>query len=153
MPKGGQRVNAGRKPKLRILPPVSGVVPMPADLGSTAAGYWRQWAPLAQTMGTLTPQTEPAFRLLCELQVLAQRYWAKVAEDGETFFKVTVDGSGQEQRELKAHPLIAKAAGLAYRVEQLLARFGLAPNGRPIATPSSAQPVSKWAAFGIGSSR
>lgn len=153
MPKGGIRVGAGRKPKLRMVPTPSSSMPAPADLGPTEAGYWRHWAPLAHDAGTLTPQTAPAFRLLCELQVLAQRYWAKVAEDGETFFKVTVDGSGQEQRELKAHPLIAKAAGLAYRVEQLLARFGLAPNGRPIATPTSAQSVSKWAAFGIGSSR
>jgi hypothetical protein len=76
------------------------------------------------------------------------RYGEVVKADGETFFKVTVDGSGQEQRELKAHPLVAKAQAQAYRVEQLLARFCLAPTGRPIQA-APAKTSSKWASFGV----
>lgn len=149
-PHGGARVGAGRKPKRsRVVAfPTAGSVPAPDDLTPEQATAWAQWAPLAQQMGTLTAQTTPAFRLLCESHALYVRYLAVIREDGETFLKVTVDGAGQEHRELKAHPLIGKAQTLAYRVEQLLARFSLAPTGRPI--EQATKPESKWASFGVG---
>lgn len=147
---GGARVGSGRKPRaLAVVAREGPVVGPPAGLSEAAAGWWATWAPLAHGVGTLTKETGPAFALLCESQATLVHYSEVVRADGETFFKVTVDGSGQEQRELKAHPLIAKAQAAAYRVEQLLARFCLAPTGRPIqAAPSTS--ASKWAPFGVG---
>ena len=147
---GGARVGAGRKPaRSRVVAfPTGAVVTVPADLTPEQRACWERWAPLAQSMGTLTDQTTPAFRLLCESHATYVRYMEVIRDDGETFFKVTVDGSGQEHRELKGHPLIGKAQSLAYRVEQLLARFSLAPTGRPI--EQATKPESKWAAFGVG---
>lgn len=145
--RGGARTGSGRKPAARVVA-LPGTVVEPADLGDAERTYWRLWAPLARDAGTLTAQTVPAFRLLCESQAVLQRYRATVAQDGDTYVKVTIDGAGQEHRELKAHPLIAKAHGLAYRVEQLFARFGLAPTGRPV--QAAPKKTSKWAAFGIG---
>lgn len=149
---GGARVGSGRKPRnLAVVTREDGPMGAPEGLSQGAAAWWATWAPLAHRVGTLTKETAPAFALLCESQATMVRYGECIERDGDTFEKVTVDGSGQEQRELKAHPLIAKAQALAYRVEQLLARFCLAPTGRPIqAAPSKSE--SKWAKFGVAPS-
>lgn len=65
---------------------------------------------------------------------------------GLTFIQVTVDGAGQEQQTLKAHPLMAPYRQLTKSVEALLARFCLAPFGKPVAGAGPKKPaLNPWA--------
>jgi hypothetical protein len=99
-------------------------------------------------VGTLTLQTEAAFRLLCELDAEKRATKATLDHDGRTYIKVTVDGAGQEQQELKAHPLTGSYRQLAQRVEALMARFSLAPFGKPVAMSGKKKPVANpWLAI------
>jgi phage terminase small subunit len=110
--------------------------------------FWRRNAPLAIEKGTLTVHTVTAFRLLCELDAEKRATTAAMDRDGRTFMKVTVDGSGQEHQELKAHPLTSTYARHAKAVEALLARFGLAPFGKAEPLPKKAPQANQWAAVG-----
>jgi hypothetical protein len=56
--------------------------------------------------------------------------WGEIAARGMLFETVTVDGSGQEHREYKAHPLLSHWRALMQRTEQLQARYGLAADGK-----------------------
>ena len=139
MPKGGRRPGAGRKPKTaleravtgnpgrrgRVLPgpgagagPVvaaSAPVPPPEDLTSEERAVWTALASHAQAARTLTPGTALGFRVLCRNVVLEQRL-----ATGE-------DRGGPNHR------------GILQRVDAELARFCLAPFGKPI---YEAEPVA-----------
>jgi hypothetical protein len=152
MPRGGARVGAGRKPKAekgrRSSAVAAGSPPNivsieggragelskapPANLPEDQQDFWRTYAPLAIDAGTLTKQTEASFRLLCELDAEKRATKETLDRDGRTFIRVTVDGAGQEHQELKAHPLTGSYRQLAQRVETLMARFLLAPFGKPL---------------------
>ena len=150
---GGSRVNsgpAGKSSKLRWLsgnaghrtrteldgrevtaPSVTGECPEPpAEMPEEQQRYWRQWAPLSHARGMLDSERTPGFELLCRSQAQADMLWAEIGKEGFTFEKVTVDGSGQEHREPKAHPLLSHYRGLEHRVEQLMARYGLGADGK-----------------------
>ena len=168
MPRGGARTGAGRKPKedrprRPQRPPnvvaidggrageetVSGIPPK--DLPEDQQEFWRRNAPRAIAAGTLTPQSIEAFLLLCELDAEKRATKSTLDKDGRTYLDVTVDGSGQEHSSLKAHPLTTSYRQLAQRVEGLLARFGLAPFGKPIAgSRAKSSTVSPWAAIAAG---
>lgn len=157
---GGQRVGSGRKSKdakARWLTskgaerpanvPEGGAVsledvPMPAGLADSVAAVWVDLAPLALQAKTLTPATSGAMLDLCKAIVLRDKFAEQIDEDGYTFQKVTVDGSGQEHSETKAHPLIAQHRGMMQRVEAGRARFRLAPIGKEIATSGQEKPTS-----------
>lgn len=166
MPRGGARVGAGRKPKQ----PRANVTPIapaltvvqggqadalsaiaPADLPTEQRAIWQAWAPRALEQGTLTPQTEAAFRLLCELEAEKQANRTQIDKDGRTYVKVTVDGAGQEHQELKAHPLTGPYHRLAKQVEALMGRFMLAPFGKPgPGAKKPAAPANPWAGIVAG---
>lgn len=142
MPRGGSRVGSGRKPKAGTVQPftpvvhqggldVSGLAVPPSDLPEGQDGFWRSYAGLAVEQGTLTAHTVAAFRLLCELDAEKRETKATIDRDGRTYIKVVVDGAGNEHQELKAHPLKSDYAKLAKSVETLMARFKLAPFGKP----------------------
>lgn len=138
---GGMRVGSGQKPH--------GVGPggddpgvseePPADLPEDQQGFWRTYAPLAIERETLTKHTEASFRLLCEMDAEKRATKATLEKDGRTYIKVICDSSGQEHQELKAHPLTGAYGRLAKHVEALLARFGLAPFGKPV-SPTKPKP-------------
>jgi hypothetical protein len=111
----------------------------PSDVPVDQREFWQRYAPLAIERRTLTPQTVPAFRLLCELEAEKQATRDTIDHDGRTYLKAWVDSSGQEHSELKAHPLMGAYRQLAQRVEILMARFGLAPFGKPIAAAPKTQ--------------
>lgn len=156
MPKGGARTGAGRKPigltairprrkpEIVALQSIEGgriddgvsSVP-PEDLSSTEKAFWQRNAGRAIAQGTLTSRTAEAFRLLCELDEERRAVKATIDRDGRTFIKVTVDGAGQEHQELKAHPLKGDYSRLSKQVENLMARFKLAPFGKAEATIKS----------------
>jgi hypothetical protein len=161
---GGKRIGAGRKPKskkerwlagnagkvnLALVthrPPVSTPQDVPAAeplpevpsplLTPSEADLWAQWAPRARARGTLVPETEPGFAQLCEVASKAAKLWSWIDTVGLMFETVTVDGSGQEHRELRKHPLLTEWRGLEARKEMMLARYGLTGDGK---VPASAE--------------
>lgn len=145
---GGARVGSGQKPRDPVTvpgkPPEVPVelLPPPADLTPDQAGVWNELAPHACSARTLVRATVASFSDLCEAIVLKRKLMKQIEEDGYTFQKVTVDGSGQEHSETKAHPLLAQHRGMMQRVEAGLLRFKLAPMGKPI--EHSKAPESKW---------
>lgn len=154
MPKGGARVGAGAKPT-RFRPVVHGggrepedcgvsVLP-PEDLPPEQRDFWHRYAGMAIEKRTLTGHTVAAFRLLCELEAEKRETKATIDRDGRTFIKVTVDGSGQEHQELKAHPLTSAYGRLAKSVETLMARFGMAPFGKAELPTQKKTAANPWA--------
>lgn len=117
----------------------------PEDLPAEQRDFWHRYAGLAIEKRTLTAHTVGAFRLLCEMDAEKQATKATIEQDGRTFMKVTVDGSGQEHQELKAHPLTGAYGRLAKAVEALMARFGLAPFGKPEAPLVKPKAANQWA--------
>jgi hypothetical protein len=109
-------------------------VPMPADLPADQRQVWLELAPHAREARTLTHGTAQAFRDLCEAIVLKRSMLARLEADGLTYLKVTIDGSGQEHTEVKAHPLLAQHRGMMQRVEAGMTRFRLSPIGKEMAT-------------------
>jgi hypothetical protein len=167
MPRGGARVGAGRKPRAPREPQKPNVVSIdggragelsatpPLDLPEDEQPFWRAYAPLAIELGTLTRQTEPAFRLLCELDAEKRATKATIEKDGRTTMGITVDVTSSEQHiQIKAHPLTSSYRQLAQRVETLMARFGLAPFGKPVAGPGKKKTVvSPWAQIVSGAAK
>jgi terminase small subunit-like protein len=163
MPRGGARVGAGRKPiakRRRAIP--TNVVPIeggranelsrtpPADLPEDQHAFWRMYAPLAMDAGTLTRQTEGAFRLLCELDAEKRATRETIAKDGRTTMGITTDVTSSEQHvQIKAHPLTSAYRQLAQRVETLMGRFALAPFGKPLEGQRKKGPMttSPWLAI------
>jgi hypothetical protein len=136
---GGARIGAGRKPRSRAFalvprprpaPPPSArpadedlAIP-PADLPADQMAIWRAYAPLAIERHTLTPATVPAFRLLCELDV-------QKAVVGRLVDKGALGG-------------LRTFMQLSRQVEALLARFALAPFGKPIEDAAAAPAANPW---------
>jgi hypothetical protein len=163
MPRGGARVGAGRKPKTpRQTMTAANIVAIdsarsdelvtatpPKDLPGPQQPFWRAYAKRALEAGTLTLQTEPAFRLLCELEAEKAATKETLDRDGRTYLDVVIDGSGQEHNAVKAHPLTTSYRQLAQRVELLMARFSLAPFGKPVAGAGGKKKpaVSPWLAI------
>lgn len=160
----GGNVTAGRKPKdaslhrlqgTRSRQPVvtaaHGVVAgaeMPVGLRGEAVTVWAELAPLAVQARTLTPITARALGDLCVAIVTRDAMAAKIAEDGLTFQKISVDGAGVEHVEIKAHPLISQHRGQMQRVEAGLVRFRLSPIGKELTGPDDA-PVDPFAEFEV----
>lgn len=152
---GGARVGAGAKPKPKpdrpaspfavhtggrpdsaqalardVQPPPavpSELFEPPADLSEGQQEFWRQYAPLAVERKTLTPATVPAFRLLCELH-------AKKDLVGTMVDKGALGG-------LRVFMQLAK------QVETLMARFCLAPFGKPTTSDKPKVASNPFAGF------
>lgn len=164
MARGGLRVGAGRPrksddakwlggdagkrgvTKKPEAPPVEvRLIPAPADLSADQAEVWNELAPHACAARTLIDGTVHAFRDLCEAIVLKRQMATAIGEDGLTYLKVTIDGSGQEHTERKANPLLTQHRGMMQRIEAALMRFRLSPMGKEL-TP--VEPVKdEWEEF------
>lgn len=159
MAKGGARLGAGRKAKqIQAFTPTvhtggkegvtHGVSAIPPeDLPVEQRAFWHRYAPAAIQKGTLTPQTETAFRLLCETESEKNATRQTIDGDGRTFLKITVDGAGVEHQELKAHPLTSSYHRLIKATEALMARFGMAPFGKPEQAVGKATKANPWASI------
>jgi hypothetical protein len=99
----------------------------PTDLPLEQQTFWRDHAPLAIERRTLTAATTPAFKLLCELHV-------KKVLVGTMVDKGALGG-------LRIWLQIAK------QVESLMARFCLAPFGKP-AGEVKVEAENPWAKLG-----
>jgi hypothetical protein len=143
---GGARVGAGKKPKPKPEQPlspfsvVSGgrtsapddsaeLLEPPSDLPADQQAFWRAHAPLAIAKITLTQETVPAFRLLCELH-------AKKVIVGALIDNGALDG-------LRVFLQISK------QVEGLMARFCLAPFGKPLKADKPKTSANPWGGFAV----
>ena len=154
---GGRRTGAGAKPQRAVVRRVvtrsvtdeerdAGVSALPPeDLPGDQRDFWHRYAALAIEKRTLTVHTVGAFLLLCEMDAEKRATKATIEKDGRTYIKVTVDGTGTEHEELKAHPLTSAYGRLAKAVEALMARFGLAPFGKAEPILAKAKAVNPWA--------
>ena len=87
----------------------------------------------------MVPGTVSAFLRLCQAVVKHAKMDEQVERDGYTYLKVTIDGSGQEHTEVKAHPLIGKAQTLDNQIRAWFKDFGINPFGKPLAAPVKAE--------------
>jgi hypothetical protein len=151
---GGARMGSGQKPQ-KSVPPVDeaalALAEPPDGLRNEYRAFWQAYAPLAIEKRTLTRHTVPSFGLLCEVEHQKRLTLETIEAQGRTFIKVTVDGAGVEHQELKAHPLTGAYGRLAKAAEALMARFGLAPFGKPEqpigkSKPAAANPWAQVAA-------
>lgn len=133
---GGRRVGAGKKPRAHPFALVTStpdgesdedadLARPPANLPTEQQEFWRTHAPLAIERRTLTPATVPAFRLLCELH-------AKKVMVGTMVDKGALGG-------LRVFLQLAK------QVEGLMARFCLAPFGKPAKPEKTKVQANPWA--------
>lgn len=160
---GGHRSGAGRKASegrvLNLLGgrdrmPVEPVLPVPVacpeGVEPTVMAVWDELAPHAVKARTLVPSTVPAFVRLCRAVVKHAEMEAVVVKDGLTYLKYTADPSGTEHAEVKAHPLIARAASLENTIRAWLKDFAIHPFGKPLAeaSPKTVDPFAKFGATG-----
>lgn len=156
MPRGGQRVGAGRprKPKPAIVlgmdgarrPEVSaddqldvadvsivgGLAEPPVDLSLKRQEYWRLWAPRAIQEGTLLASRVLGFR-----QLVAQ---LEMVEDLDK--KITELGTATRD----AAEAMKSYVKLAQRLDSTLARFKLTSNGKSEVPAKKGTSVNAWAA-------
>lgn len=98
----------------------------PGDLPPEQQDFWREYAPLAVERKTLAPATVPAFRLLCELHAKKTLVSGMVDKGALGGLRVFMQ--------------------LAKQVEALMARFCLAPFGKPaVGSEKPKAPVNPWA--------
>lgn len=145
---GGHRTGSGQKGPATVIDggAASDVNPLPPeDLPLEQKVFWQEYAPLAIEKRTLTRHTMPAFRLLCELSDERLQTKKVLDEQGRTYEKAWADSSGQEHIELKAHPLVGAYGRLTKHVESLMARFGLAPFGKPEGPIQKRKAENPWA--------
>lgn len=135
----------GAKGKLDVdeTQPIEPIDP-PSDLGADVLAVWQTLAPLALEARTLVPATVSRFVLLCRQMVLERQMSQKIAEDGWTYIAVTIDGSGTERQQLKAHPLCGAQRGMMQRIEVGMTAFRLAPIGKPMPTKPKEKPKSAF---------
>lgn len=131
MPKGGQRIGAGRKAAADVrVPPLdpadvadSPLLEPPASVTGRRADLWRQLAPMAVRQQALTADKSAGFAELCELLVMKDAIAA------------AIDKIGAEHDD--AARLLVQYVKLAQRVDATLARFRLTGDGKvdPAAVP------------------
>lgn len=134
---GGARVGAGKKPRPKAPKSPFTVfngakeitadecLEPPDDLPPDQQAFWRANAPLAVERQTLTPSTVPTFRLLCELHAKKVLVVKKIDEG-----------------ELGGLRIFAQ---LAKQIEGLMARFCLAPFGKPATGEKKKKAVNPFA--------
>lgn len=113
------------EPKSKPLPP-------PRYLSEDEREIWRLLAPHAHAQQTLTAETAMTFGDLCEAIVIRRKMAKQIDEDGLMLlvYETNDDGERITTGESKAHPLIARHQQQLVRVNDLRARFRLAPDGK-----------------------
>jgi P27 family predicted phage terminase small subunit len=116
------RAREDRRPKLDFAKRLTRAPAVPAGLSERAAAEWRQLAPAAVGVGTLTAADLTAFALLCA--TLATERQAREVIEAEGL-SVATDGGG-----MKPHPCVRIVENARNQSVRLLESFGLTPKGR-----------------------
>lgn len=153
MPRGGQRVGAGRKPKgYRVvvpmvghrapvrpeLPPVdtgerAGLLKAPEDLPEDVRKVWHHWAEHAIAERTLTTSTAAGFRQFCQQWAYLDSVVAKIAHLGANT--------------TEAAPYLRLFLNLSQRLDGSMARFKLTALGKPAVSDKPKAAANPWAAL------
>lgn len=136
--------NSGRRARPKKAVPVivielpKGAVEKPIRLSKGASEVWDDLAPIAITMGTLTPADVAAFASLCELE--SSRWLIAQAKDSETFLPMRTGKDYKGNTVTIEDPALAAERESIVALKPLLLRFGLDPTGlgRVIRVPQSA---------------
>lgn len=158
MPRGGSRPGAGRKPKTSkvvgmdgkprgdVLPPAmlassapssalaaepSELTEPPTYLEEPRKAFWRQWAPLAVSEGTLTKATVLGFEALSRQYVIVQ----------DLALTVSTRAHGWESA-------LAPLFKAEQRLDSTMARFKLTALGKSAAPTRPKAASNPWAALG-----
>jgi hypothetical protein len=100
---------------------------------------WNALAPLAFAMGTLTTNEVFALRDLCQLRVLRDKLLRTIEDDGHIVRDANYARS--------AHPLLSRIVALSARVDAGMARFKLAPFGKPVEAAAQTKEPDPFAEF------
>lgn len=140
----GPKVDAGQE--AASLPEIA----CPADCSPEVAAIWAELAEHALRNRTLVASTQTAFLRMCQAIVRHAAMQGQIDRDGLTYLKVTIDGSGQEHTEVKAHPLISRASTLENAIRSWMKDFAIHPFGKPVIEPKQAavDPFAKFGATG-----
>lgn len=119
----------------------------PRGMTQQQRNAWRELAPSAAAMRTLTVETQPAFRELVEMVVMKRRMYARIQRDG---FMVPM-GPKQKgvRRDHKVHPLMSSYRSMMQMVQIGFHRFRLAPIGKEVIPVMPAQD-DDWDEFDDG---
>jgi hypothetical protein len=113
----------------------------PADITPEHRVAWDLFAGDAMKAGTLTAMTARSFvELVCVPKVMCDSLAEIIAKEGLTYVKESKFGD-----EVKKHPLLTDLNNWHRRLDSGLAKFGIAPLGKPIVT--AAKPQSRVDAF------
>jgi hypothetical protein len=127
----GRRAKASREIAAGLILGPAGEVP--AMLTDEERAWWVELAPRAIANGTLTEDTRPGFVVLCQTAADAAEIRRDIRERGILTERKAIVGDAEdavvETLDLKAHPLWPSYRGLQARLEQLMARYGLAASG------------------------
>lgn len=122
----------------------------PSGCSPEVAAIWADLAEHALKARTLVASTQTAFRRMCEAIARHAVMQQTIDADGLTYLKVTIDGAGSEHTEVKAHPLISRAASLENAIRSWMKDFAIHPFGKPVIEPKAAavDPFAKFGATG-----
>lgn len=122
-----ERAIRGAKDQRKSPPPLVEPVPVqaPPTLTSEERVIWDWLAPHAVAAGTLTPAGAYGFSLLCRNVVIERELAADPATRGQSNHR-----------------------GVVQRIDAELARYMLAPMGKPLVEPA-AEPEDEWAQFDV----
>lgn len=120
----------------------AGRPPAPAGLAGEARAEWGRMVDRLEQLGILSRVDDAVLVAYVELHADAARLQtAADALPSPLFEKVTVDGSGQEHREPKVHPVFGQLRALRMAQRQYLVELGLTPASRARVTrPAFARP-------------
>ena len=109
----------------------AGTPPVPVGLAGEALRVWGVLTELLRQQGTLSTVDGQALENHCKLAALVARLEAEVAAlPTLTFERVSIDGSGQEHREPRAHPLVSQLRAGRTAIRASLQEFGATPSSR-----------------------
>ena len=128
--------------------PPQGVPEMLAGLTDEGRAEWDRMLVDLKKNGTLYTVHGAVLRRYCRMHQRAERINTQLnALDSLWFWKVTIDGSGQEHREPKQMPLVAEARQLDMAIKGYLVEFGLTPASMGRIRVPEAPPDDDFAEF------
>ena len=118
----------------------------PADLTAEAAAHWHYYAPILVLRELWTASARDTLRCYVEALELRDRLQAAIAAVPLAQAVTTIDGAGNEQATIKAHPLIAQLRAVRLECRQHANDLCLSPASAlrsPGGNAGKAEPT-KW---------
>lgn len=123
----GKRDIPENEPKPRLLPPSC-----PPWLDPLAKKTWKTLAPKLERLGLLTEVDGDMFADLCQIRSRLITIYKFIKKSNKSLVqvKVTIDGSGQEHKEIHPSPYVVMEKQYQQLFRMAASEFGLSPRGR-----------------------